>query len=214
MIQNIFCDQILFHILDMTDPYDTWQCLKNMYADSSEPRRQLLQDHLCSLRLVKGQPIDMHLAAINGLVTQLRNCVDTLTNAQLVNAVLSSLPASWDNFSTAICLKDTQPKYPKLQTMLQQEELNREQHQKRKDVPTEAIITVATHEHSDRSRNDQCRSDSRSDSRNNNNDRRSNCCDNRHNTDHSRSSEHSQPHDGNCHTCGMPGHWSKDFPTN
>ena len=97
IIQNNVRDTILLHILSMTDPHDMWLCITNMYSDSSEDRRQLLQTKLKDLRM-EGQSLEIHLGAINGIVAQLANCGSQLTNAALVHAVLGTQPTSWHNF--------------------------------------------------------------------------------------------------------------------
>jgi hypothetical protein len=97
ILPNNVRDTILFHILSMTDPHDMWTCITNMYSDSSEDRRQLLQSRLKDLRM-EGQSVEKHLGAINSIVTQLANCGSQLTNALLVHSVLGTLPALWHNF--------------------------------------------------------------------------------------------------------------------
>lgn len=108
-------DHIILHILHLTDPLEIWEKLKSMYDVESPSRRLALKEKFHSLRMSETKTIDSHLQDTNSLVTQLASLGVTISDEDLVDQVLASLPRSWATFKAIhknrqphLCFSDLQ----------------------------------------------------------------------------------------------------------
>lgn len=118
-------DSLLLHVIHLTDPLAIWNKLRTMYDVQSPSRRLALKEKLYSLRMGEGKTIDSHLQEVNSIVTQLAGLGVMISDEDLVDQVLASLPKSWSTFKAIQKGRERLPTFAELEGMLLHEESSR-----------------------------------------------------------------------------------------
>jgi hypothetical protein len=91
-------DSIMSHIMNLDDPRQVWIKLCSLYQKCSMNRRLSLKSQLYSLKMIEKMSIEEHLHNVSSLTRQLANIGITISDEEIVDRVLTSLPSSWETF--------------------------------------------------------------------------------------------------------------------
>lgn len=90
------------HIRKCATAYDAWNALKEFHQRNSLSVKLRLLRNLWNVKLPEGGNMSEHLHEIGGLIDELEDAGETLTNHLTVALILSSLPESYDTIITAL----------------------------------------------------------------------------------------------------------------
>jgi hypothetical protein len=108
-------DSIMPHIMNISDPRKIWIKLWNLYQSSSMNRRLSLKSQLYSLKMTEKMSIEEHLRHVSNFTRQLANIGIAIPDDELIDHVLTSLPASWDTLHQMISGRERSPTYDELE---------------------------------------------------------------------------------------------------
>ena len=108
----------------------------------SSSRRLSLKERFYSLRLEEGKSIVDHFQEINSLVTQLASLGISISDEDLTNITLNSLPKSWSTFRQVQKGRERALLFPELEGLILQEEQGRNL-EKRRDKAEEVNVLVS-----------------------------------------------------------------------
>jgi hypothetical protein len=106
------------HIMNISDPHRMWIKLRTLYQSNSMNRRLSLKSQLYNLNMIEKLSIEEHLRHVNSLIGQLANRGITITDDELVDRVLTSLPTSWDMLREMIFGRERPPTSDELEGLL------------------------------------------------------------------------------------------------
>jgi hypothetical protein len=136
LIMSTLIDSIMLNVIYLHDSKQIWDRLHGKYNIQSSSRRLALEEKLYSLWLREGKSIDTHLQGVILLVHQLVGLGVAISNDDLVDLTLTTLPKSWAIFRQIY--KHSLPSFPILEGLFFQEEITREL-QKGKDELEEIL---------------------------------------------------------------------------
>ena len=115
-------DSLAPHIMNLADPKLVWLKLRDLFESKSINRRMILKSQLYSLKMSEKTTIEEHLRTVSSLIAQLANIGTLIPDEELVDRVLTSLPASWSIFRQMICGRERALSFLELEGLLIQED--------------------------------------------------------------------------------------------
>jgi uncharacterized Tic20 family protein len=91
-------DSIMLSIVHLIDPLIIWERLKVICEVENTSGKLALKEQLHFLKLAKRKGVAHHLQDINLLVTQLARMEVIISDEDLLEKILNSLPKSWSTF--------------------------------------------------------------------------------------------------------------------
>ena len=115
-------DSLVPHIMNLTDPRLVWVKLRDLFESKSMNRRMTLKSQLYSLKMSEKSTVEEHLRNVSSLLAQLANIGTLIPDEEIVDRVLTSLPASWSIFRQMICGREHPLSFLELEALLIQED--------------------------------------------------------------------------------------------
>jgi hypothetical protein len=95
---NMSCHEAIFNTLaEFTDPRAAWKNLQTQFASASNASRLMLLDKLNALRLQEGGSVSEYLKQINEIKLELKGVGHDISETDLVERMLGTLPASYES---------------------------------------------------------------------------------------------------------------------
>ena len=95
MLSNMHND-LIGEFEQYTTAQDMWKALKLRYGGTSTTRLHGLTVKFDSYKMCSEHTMQQHLRAMSSMVRELKLARNNLTNEQQVQAVIHSLPSSWE----------------------------------------------------------------------------------------------------------------------
>ena len=119
-------DNVIPHIVNITDPTQCSKVLKDMYANMSNSRKVMLRRKLANLKMEETTPMSIFFQQLKELVNKFASAGENINEAELVEHVLMALPSSFEGLITTIMYQSKLLTLSKLTVTLLQEDTRRE----------------------------------------------------------------------------------------
>ena len=86
------------------------------------------------------QSAEEHLRNFNTIIAQLANINVILEDDEFIDKLLMSLPESWSNFCEQVCIRENQPTYTDLETLLIHQDSRRTRFQNRSQIEEALMV--------------------------------------------------------------------------
>ena len=118
-------DHIVPHLAEKKIANEMWKALIFLYEGNSVQRNMLLETHMRSFMMTKGEDMEHFLFRLQSIRDQLTTISAKVEDDVMVRTALNAVTNEWETFVQSILGRADLPDWDSLWSILQQEELRR-----------------------------------------------------------------------------------------